>query len=48
MTLVAFSDTFWGVVTGAPLAFVLGLLVGFVLSSRYRVIRVERKAKEGE
>jgi hypothetical protein len=36
---MAVSETLWQLVIGAPLAFLLGLTIGFVLSDRYRITR---------
>jgi hypothetical protein len=40
MSLLAVSDA----VTYAPVAFLLGVLVGLVLASRYRISRMNGKA----
>jgi hypothetical protein len=36
---MAASETLWQLVIGAPLAFLVGLVIGFVLSNRYRISR---------
>jgi hypothetical protein len=36
---MAASETLWQLVVAAPLAFLLGLALGFILSNRYRITR---------
>jgi hypothetical protein len=36
-------DEIWAVFQDTPVAFTLGVLVGFALSSRYRVVKRKRK-----
>lgn len=41
--MIAVSDTVWSVIGAAPVSFALGVLVGFLLSNRYRVTRRDGK-----
>jgi hypothetical protein len=43
-------DDAWGFMKDAPVSFIVGALIGFVLSNRYRVIRRDRRddGREGQ
>jgi ABC-type Fe3+ transport system permease subunit len=37
--MIALTESLWTAIGTAPIAFVVGVIVGFVLTSRYRIVR---------